>query len=92
MKKNHVFTVSLFLIATLAACSKSDPAPIAADCQAIVKKFGDAAVLYSTSPTTANCKAYLAAANEYLDKAGACGVSAADIASARQGVDRSTCP
>jgi hypothetical protein len=76
----------------LAACSKSDPAPAAADCQAITKKFGDAAVLYATTPTTANCNAYLAAANEFLDKASSCGVSAADIATARQGVAQTTCP
>jgi hypothetical protein len=90
--KNQMFLTLLFIAALLDACSKSDPSPIAADCSAITKKFGDAAVLFATSPNTANCRAYLAAANEYLDKAGACGVSAADIADARQGIAATTCP
>jgi hypothetical protein len=82
----------LFFVASAVACSKSDPAPVTNDCAAITKKFGDAASLYITNPTTANCKAYVAAANEYLNKASSCGVSAADITSARNSLNGTTCP
>jgi hypothetical protein len=90
--KNQIWITIFVLALYSAACSKSDPAPVANDCAAIVKKFGDAAALYITSPTTANCKAYVAAANEYLNKASACGVSAADITSARNSLNGTTCP
>jgi hypothetical protein len=82
----------LVLVSVTWACSKSDPVPVAADCQAIVKKFGDAAVLYATTPNSANCKAYVAAANEYLNKASTCGVGAADITSARNSLNGTICP
>jgi thioredoxin-like negative regulator of GroEL len=94
--KNQLFIVLLFFVAAaLVACpSKSDPAPAAADCQAITKKFADAALLYSTTPTSANCKAYIAAGNEYLNKASSCGVSATVIADARKDLNATAtaCP
>jgi hypothetical protein len=93
--KNQLFSVILFVVASMAACSsKSDPAPVAADCQAIAKKFTDAALLYGTTPTSANCKAYIAAGNEYLNKASSCGVTATVIADARKDLNATAtaCP
>jgi hypothetical protein len=92
--KNQMCSVFFFLaIAFASSCSsKSDPTPIGANCESIIKKFGEAASAYLTNPTKANCNAYLSAANEYLDRAASCGWSAADIAAAREGIDRTTCP
>lgn len=91
--KNQLLSVLLFVAASLASCSsKSNPAPSASDCQAITKKFTDAALLFATTPTSANCKAYVAAGNEYLNKASSCGASATAIADARKDLNATTCP
>lgn len=92
MKRQILITLLLFASSWVACSSKSDPTPVTSDCAAAAKNFGDAAALYATTPTTANCTSYLAAANEYLDKASSCGVSAADITAARNSLDATTCP
>jgi hypothetical protein len=93
MKSKMFSTLALFLIiVVLSDCSSNSTVTPAVDCGAISKKLSDALALYVNSPTSANCKAYVAAANEYLNKAGSCGVPAADIASAKQSLNATTCP
>jgi uncharacterized protein YaaR (DUF327 family) len=81
-----------FALVLMLSCSKSDPAPVV-DCSALAKKVVDTGTAFGTSPTVANCNAYVAALKEFVDKSGSCGaiLTAADIADLKQEIATTKC-
>jgi hypothetical protein len=64
--KLSVFVITIGLL--LSYSCKKDEAVVSADaCVANANLVSAAATKYSTSPTKANCEAYLASVNTYLD-------------------------
>jgi hypothetical protein len=91
MKQNK-FIVILFLVGELATySSKSETASVVTDFLSVVKKFGDVAAFYVSMPCIVNCKMYAAVANECLSKASFCWKRTADISSARNSINTTTC-
>ena len=72
MKNQFKFPkISVLFIATSLmlsySCKKDEPVVSADACLANADLVSKTATTYSTSPTKANCEAYLASVNKYLD-------------------------
>lgn len=82
----------LMSAAFLLSCSKkSDPAP-AVNCATLAQKVVDTGTALSTSPTSQNCKAYLAALTDLVNNGTKCGLSTTDINEAKDEIAATTCP
>jgi hypothetical protein len=89
--KNKLFGILLLFAFGISCSKKSDPAP-AVNCGALAQKVVDAATAYGTSQTTQNCKAYLAALNEFVNNGTKCGLSTTDINEAKDEIASTNCP
>jgi len=95
MKITRISVALISLVLLGGSCKKNaDVAP--ATCSQIdvrAQAFSDAVKAYSVSQTKANCEAFKKAGNDYISAAANCpGVSATDIASARNSINSTTCP
>jgi hypothetical protein len=64
--KLSVFVVTIGLLLSY-SCKKDEPVVSADACAANADLFSAALTTYVNNPTKANCEAYLAATNKYLD-------------------------
>jgi hypothetical protein len=69
MKKTSQFSIFLVVISLLLSysCKKDEPVVSVDACVANAELVSKAATLYATTPTKANCDAYLVTLNKYYD-------------------------
>lgn len=88
MKKTFIALFTIAMIGgTVASCKKDK----AVDCTSSAKNVTDAATAYAQSQTSANCKNYKAALQDYLNSSCITGLSAEQKALYQESLNALTC-
>ncbi|MFT3748274.1 MAG: hypothetical protein QM768_08165 [Agriterribacter sp.] len=88
MKKTFIALFAITMIGgTFASCKKDKKV----DCTSAGKKVTDAGIAYSQSQTSANCKSYKAALQDYLNSDCFTGLSSEQKAAYQESLNALTC-
>jgi hypothetical protein len=95
MKRIFFLSAATLGLTLLMSCSKSDPVVATSTCQLASEKadaYSKAVTAYGQSQTPANCKAFVDAANAFINAAASCPtITAAQIQAAKAGINSTKC-